>query len=134
MEEYQDLIMRLYWDCQEMVTTVADMRPGSSERKQAITTWLERINTKYPRLPDFKSEYHWINVTQPLTMDNLCGLVTLFDFFTYCCINCMHILPDLEKLEKKYENEKFAIIGVHSAKFENEKEKDHLSDAVTRYG
>ena len=45
----------------------------------------------------------------------------------------MHILPDLERLEKKYEGSKLSVIGVHSAKFENEKVGDHLSDAIARY-
>ena len=132
MEEYQDLIMRLYWDCQELVTSLSE--EGVTDRSKVIKKWLETIDTKYPKLPEFKSEYHWLNVAKPLTMERLGGLVTLFDFFTYCCINCMHILPDLEALEKKYEGGKLAVIGIHSAKFDNEKEGDHLADAVTRYG
>ena len=132
MEEYQDLIMRLYWDCQDLVTSLGE--EGVTDRKKVIIKWLENTDSKYPKLPEFKSEYHWLNVEKPLTMERLGGLVTLFDFFTYCCINCMHILPDLEALEKKYDGAKFSIVGIHSAKFENEKEDDHLADAVARYG
>ena len=47
-------------------------------------------------------------------------IVTLIDFFTYCCINCLHILPDLAKLEEKYKG-RLTVVGVHSAKFDNEK-------------
>ena len=132
MEEYQDLVMRLYWDCQELVTLLSE--EGITDRSTVIRKWLETMDTKYPKLPEFKSEYHWLNVEKSLTMERLGGLVTLFDFFTYCCINCMHILPDLEALEKKYDGGKLAVIGIHSAKFDNEKEGDHLEDAVTRYG
>ena len=53
---------------------------------------------KYPRIPDFKPDY-----STPVTMDRLEGQITLRDFFTYCCINCMHILPDLEGLDEKWE-------------------------------
>lgn len=35
---------------------------------------------------------------------DLKGKVVLLDFWTYCCINCMHVLPDLEFLEKKYKD------------------------------
>lgn len=35
-------------------------------------------------------------------IQDLKGRVVLLDFWTYCCINCMHVLPDLEFLEKKY--------------------------------
>ena len=132
MEEYQDLCMRLYWDCEELINKLGELTEGDN-RKEVIVSWLEKIDNKYPRLPEFKSEYHWINVAQPIRMENLNGLVTLLDFFTYCCINCMHILPDLEKLEEKYEGSKLTVVGIHSAKFENEKVGDHLSDAVARY-
>lgn len=33
------------------------------------------------------------------------GRVALLDFFTYCCINCQHVLPDLKDLEKIYSGE-----------------------------
>ena len=56
----------------------------------------------------------------------------LLDFWTYGCINCLHIIPDLEKLEKKYANQ-LVIIGVHSGKYENEKETDNIRRVIVRY-
>ncbi len=47
-------------------------------------------------------------------------------------MNCLHIFPQLRKLEKKYANE-LAVVGVHSAKFPNEKETGNLMSAVQRY-
>ena len=47
-------------------------------------------------------------------------------------MNCLHIFPQLRKLEKKYANE-LAVIGVHSAKFPNEKETYNVEKAVRRY-
>ena len=44
----------------------------------------------------------------------------------------MHIFPQLRKLEKKYANE-LVVVGVHSAKFPNEKETGNLASAVRRY-
>ena len=44
----------------------------------------------------------------------------------------MHIFPQLRKLEQKYAAE-LMVIGVHSAKFPNEKEKGNLRKAVQRY-
>ena len=43
----------------------------------------------------------------------------------------MHIFPQLRKLESKYASE-LMVIGVHSAKFPNEKEKENLYKAVKR--
>ena len=44
----------------------------------------------------------------------------------------MHIFPQLRKLEQKYANE-LAVVGVHSAKFPNEKGPENLVKAVQRY-
>jgi DNA-binding beta-propeller fold protein YncE len=54
------------------------------------------------------------------------------DFWTYCCINCIHVLPELKKLERAYPNE-LVVIGVHSAKFEGEQDTQNITDAVLRY-
>lgn len=62
------------------------------------------------------------------------GKIVVLDFFTYCCINCMHILPDLKKLERKYSVEDgLVVVGVHSAKFDNEKDSTNILSAVQRY-
>jgi sugar lactone lactonase YvrE len=60
------------------------------------------------------------------------GKVVLLDFWTFCCINCMHVLPDLAFLEKKYDKQ-LVVIGVHSAKFANEKETENIRRAIVRY-
>jgi thiol-disulfide isomerase/thioredoxin len=82
--------------------------------------------------PEFPAKLDWINTAGPLSMKDLKGKVVILDFWTLCCINCIHILPDLAKLEKKYANE-LVVIGVHSAKFENEKDTKSIRKAVLRY-
>ncbi len=82
---------------------------------------------------DFPDGLTWINTDKPLHMDDLKGHVVLLDFWTYCCINCMHILPDLKYLEKKYADQPFVVIGVHSPKFLNEREETNVRSAVHRY-
>jgi thiol-disulfide isomerase/thioredoxin/sugar lactone lactonase YvrE len=82
---------------------------------------------------EFPRNVPWINVIEPLTLDKLKGHVILLDFWTYCCINCIHILNDLKWLEEKYKDEPFVVIGVHSAKFQNEKDVRNIKSAVIRY-
>jgi thiol-disulfide isomerase/thioredoxin len=82
--------------------------------------------------PDFPEGLEWLNTERPLSLKNLRGKVVLLDFWTYCCINCMHIIPDLKKLEKKYEKE-LVVIGVHSAKFTGERQTDNIRQAILRY-
>lgn len=74
----------------------------------------------------------WLNTSRPLTQEDLEGRIVLLDFWTFCCINCMHIIPDLHALEKKYGN-KLTVIGVHSAKFTNEKDTSNIRNAILRY-
>ncbi len=74
----------------------------------------------------------WLNTAQPIDMKDLKGKIVILDFWTYCCINCMHVLPDLKFLEEKYPNQ-IVVIGVHSAKFDNEKDSKNIRDAILRY-
>jgi thiol-disulfide isomerase/thioredoxin len=85
------------------------------------------------KAPELDGGIAWLNTGKPLTLKDLKGKVVLLDFWTLCCINCIHIMPDLEKLEKKYANE-LVVIGVHSAKFENEKNSESIRKAILRYG
>ena len=75
----------------------------------------------------------WINTDGPIDPAALRGKFVLLDFWTYCCINCMHILPELKKLEEAYPKN-LVVIGVHSAKFPNEADTEHIREAVKRYG
>lgn len=74
----------------------------------------------------------WLNVPRALTKEDLNGRILLLDFWTYCCINCMQILPDLRYLEEKFGAD-LTVIGVHSAKFANEKDTENIRQAVLRY-
>lgn len=84
------------------------------------------------KAPELDGGVAWLNTAGPLKLADLKGKVVLLDFWTYCCINCIHTLPDLAKLEKKYEKE-LVVIGVHSAKFENEKKTEAIRKAMLRY-
>jgi thiol-disulfide isomerase/thioredoxin len=84
------------------------------------------------RAPELTGHHGWLNTDKPLTLSVLRGKVVLLDFWTYGCINCMHIIPDLKRLEKKYPNE-LVVIGVHSAKFENEKDTENIRRIILRY-
>jgi thiol-disulfide isomerase/thioredoxin len=82
--------------------------------------------------PDFPAGAQWLNVDNAISMKNLRGKIVLLDFWTFCCINCMHVIPDLKRLEEKYPDQ-LVVIGVHSAKFDSEKDSDNIRNAILRY-
>ncbi|CAN5567623.1 thioredoxin-like domain-containing protein [soil metagenome] len=82
--------------------------------------------------PELEGGVSWLNTAGPIRMRDLKGKIVILDFWTFCCINCIHMLPDLAKLEKQYPNQ-LVVIGVHSAKFENEKESESIRKAILRY-
>src|SRR5262245_79464 len=55
------------------------------------------------KAPELDGGVAWINAAGPIKLADLKGKVVVLDFWTFCCINCIHVLPDLAKLEKKYE-------------------------------
>jgi thiol-disulfide isomerase/thioredoxin len=84
------------------------------------------------RAPEITGGRGWLNTDKPLSLAALKGKVVHLDFWTYGCINCIHIIPDLKKLEAKYPKQ-LVVIGVHSAKFDNEKETENIRRIIMRY-
>ena len=84
------------------------------------------------RAPGLDGAVDWLNVASPITIDQLRGKVVILDFWTYGCVDCMHVLRDLKTLEQRFPSE-LVVIGVHSAKFANEKITDNLRRILVRY-
>jgi len=82
--------------------------------------------------PEFPRGLDWLNTDKDLKLSDFRGKIILLDFWTFCCINCMHVIPELKKLEQKYDQE-LVVIGVHSAKFQNEKGTEAIRQAILRY-
>ena len=94
---------------------------------------LDRIfSQRKIRAPSLDGGIGWINTAGPIDIKDLHGKFVLLDFWCYCCINCMHIMPELKTLEHAYPNN-LAVIGVHTAKFEAEQDSRNITDAVLRY-
>ncbi|MCP8304775.1 MAG: redoxin family protein [archaeon] len=94
--------------------------------------FIERIGSTEAH--EFPPDSVWLNTVKPLSLEMLKGHVVLLDFWTYCCINCMHTIPDLKWIEEKYAGKPVVVIGVHSAKFYNENDPDNIREAIQRYG
>lgn len=83
-----------------------------------------------PRLE--ASDLPWFNVPRPLDLPDLEGKIVILDFWTFCCINCIHVIPTLKRLEEKF-SDSLVVIGVHSPKFPGEKVTENVERAIRRY-
>ncbi|MFF4950786.1 NHL domain-containing thioredoxin family protein [Streptomyces chattanoogensis] len=86
------------------------------------------------RAPELIGKGGWLNTGgNELTLSDLRGRIVILDFWTFCCVNCLHVLDELRELEERH-RDTVVIIGVHSPKFVHEAEHQAVVDAVERYG
>jgi thiol-disulfide isomerase/thioredoxin len=84
------------------------------------------------RAPELRGR-RWLNTGgHDLTLAELRGRVVLLDFWTFCCVNCLHVLDELRPVEERFPEE-LVVIGVHSPKFEHEGDPAAVEAAVERY-
>ncbi len=80
----------------------------------------------------FPDNAEWFNVSRPLTNTDLAGRVVLLDFFTPGCINCIHTLPELKRLQREF-GDRLLIIGVNSPKFTASQKASNIKGFIARY-
>ncbi|MEV8043816.1 NHL domain-containing thioredoxin family protein [Streptomyces griseoluteus] len=86
------------------------------------------------RAPELIGKGGWLNTGgKNLTLADLRGKCVVVDFWTFCCINCLHVLDELRELEERH-RDTVVVVGVHSPKFVHEAEHQAVVDAVERYG
>ncbi|MEU0332413.1 thioredoxin-like domain-containing protein [Streptomyces sp. NPDC006193] len=86
------------------------------------------------RAPELIGKGGWLNTgDQQYTLADLRGRIVVLDFWTFCCINCLHVLDELRELEERH-RDTVVVIGVHSPKFVHEADHQAVVDAVERYG
>ncbi len=107
------------------------VRADDAKDSEAKATTENPYPGRFPA-PSLDGGVEWMNTRGEISLKELRGKVVILDFWTYCCINCIHILPDLKYLEKKYPNQ-LVVIGVHAAKFDNEKDSENIRQAIQRY-
>ena len=107
-------------------------RGPSAFAEPPMTTSLHRQSST--DAPGLDRALLWLNIDRPLSMKELRGCVVVLDFWTYCCINCMHVVPTLREIERRFADESVVVLGVHSGKFSAERNPDRIAEAIGRYG
>ncbi len=99
--------------------------PGPIRQAGGVTTF--RV-----RAPELAARGGWLNTDRPLSLAELRGKIVLLDFWTFACVNCLHVLDELRPLEQKY-RDVLVVVGVHSPKFQHEGDHAAVTAAVQRY-
>jgi thiol-disulfide isomerase/thioredoxin/sugar lactone lactonase YvrE len=83
------------------------------------------------RAPELRGRA-WLNTEGDVSLRDLRGRFVLLDFWTFCCVNCLHVIDELRPLEERFADE-LVVVGVHSPKFVHEADPVALAQAVERY-
>jgi len=87
--------------------------------------------------PEITDPGHWFNTPggESLTLRELSaeGRVTLIDFWTYTCINCIRTFPYLRAWDETYRDKGLTIVGVHTPEFPFERETPNVARAIEEY-
>lgn len=126
------LLIFSFTSCTEKSSSANELNKDKIEKK------VIKINPKYmvvppTTAPEIDTEFGWVNTEKSYKLADFKGKIVLLDFWTFGCINCQHIIPDLEKLEKEFENE-LVVIGIHSAKFSAEQSTQRIRQAALKFG
>jgi len=93
------------------------------------------LDRGHPRAPDLDRVGTWLGTDRPLLFRGaLQGRVVLLDFWTSGCVNCLHALPVYRALEERFRGQPFQVVGIHSGKFDAEKEVSAVAEAMARNG
>ena len=121
-------------DRQESSSVTSSELPQSSSPSTQPTVDVDFTYEGEIGAPDFPNALDWFNVERPLSLvSDLRGKIVILDFWTQGCINCLHVIPDLHRLEDEYPDS-LVVIGVHWAKFDHERTSRAVQQAVQRLG
>ena len=85
------------------------------------------------RAPELVGAGGWINTGgRAYGIKDFRGRILVLDFWTFCCVNCLHVLAELRPLEARFADV-LDVVGVHSPKFAHEAEHGAVVAAVERY-
>ena len=80
---------------------------------------------------EFPADLEWVNATRAPQLAELRGRVILLWFWTYDCVNCWSLVPDLRFLEDKY-HDGLTVLGVHCPKYPQQISGEPVLRAVNR--
>lgn len=99
------------------------LRPSAAAKTDTVP--LEDLG----RAPELTGITDWIN-SEPTTLAALRGKVVLVHFWTFGCINCIHVQPYVKAWYDRFAADGFVVIGVHTPELSFEREIGNVRKAV----
>lgn len=85
------------------------------------------------RGPQPRGRGGWVNTGgHQVRLSELRGRAVLLDFWTGCCVNCLHVLDELHPLRERFGAD-LVVLGIHSPKFPHEAEHATALTAIARH-
>ena len=81
--------------------------------------------------PELSGITAWIN-SEPITLASLRGKVVLVHFWTFGCINCIHVQPYVKAWYDEYADDGLVVVGVHTPELSFEREIGNVRAAVAK--
>src|SRR4029078_11177747 len=104
-------------------------RPPPAAGARVTAPAASRLRVRAPAL----ARGGWLTTRgRDVTLADLRGRVVVLDFWTFCCVNCLHVLDELRPVEAQFPDA-LPIIGVHPPNIEHGARGDALAAAVERY-
>ncbi|MEK7551260.1 MAG: cytochrome c biogenesis protein DipZ [Patescibacteria group bacterium] len=107
-----------------------DLLKNNKSTLPTDTKGLLNVNIKAPEVVGINN---WLNTEKEIKIADLKGKVVLVDFWTYTCINCIRTFPHVTSWYKKYQDQGFVVLGIHTPEFEFEKDTKNVENAIKQY-
>lgn len=105
------------------------------ENKQKFSNKNASSLQRLGKAPEIQGITKWFN-SPALTQKGLVqkNRVTLIDFWTYTCINCLRTIPQIKAWDEKYRKLGLSVIGVHTPEFAFERKDNNIAAAIKKLG
>ncbi|RVE39789.1 hypothetical protein evm_015561 [Chilo suppressalis] len=96
--------------CMDLTETLSSAN-NEADRESLINNHIKKVWSMVTPIEDFRKNLEWVNVSAPIFLSQHCtDKIVVLDFWTYCCINCYHVLPDLAHIEKLHKVESGLVV------------------------
>ena len=120
-------------DTQQAIATLAPQATAVAAAPSATSAPFTAPLPNLGAAPEVTGITAWMN-SGPLSLRVLRGKVVLVHFWTFGCINCIHVQPYVKEWYARYKNQGFTVLSIHTPELSFEKDLNNVRAAVKDQG